>query len=207
VKTTVDHQFEDAQQQAEAAGLGVWAFLTTEVLFFGGLFCAYTMYRLRYPAAFQEAAQHLYLWLGALNTAILLGSSLTMALAVRATALHERRRTIGWLAVTLGLGAAFLGVKSIEYVIDIQEGLLPGAGHTSGDAEAVDLFYTLYWIMTSLHAVHVIAGLVTIAGMMLLTALSRSVETLTNLIDGAGLYWHFVDIVWIFLFPLLYLIG
>jgi len=203
-----DHHFDDAQQQRDAVGLGMWLFLLTEVLFFGGLFAAYAIYRIQSPEAFVEASHHLYMWLGAGNTAVLLLSSFTMVLAVHACHHDDAKRTVRYLLVTGALGLVFLGVKAVEYTLDYHEHLIPGAAFRTDwqtDPARVQIFYILYFVMTGLHAAHMIAGL----GVVAVTARNvrrRGTRGLANTTEMLGLYWHFVDIVWIFLFPLLYLL-
>lgn len=208
------HQFDDLNQQRHSAELGMWAFLATEVLFFGGLFTAYALYRMQYPTAFQEASSHLHMWIGAINTAVLLLSSLTMAFAVHAAG-HEaldrpaKHSVIGWLLGTVALGSAFLVLKGIEYSLEYHEQLVPGSAfHYEGTAnpEHIQLFMTLYFIMTGLHALHMIVGVGCLACLIWMTVRGYFIHHTTTPIEMTGLYWHFVDIVWIFLFPLLYLI-
>ena len=203
-------QFDDAEQQREAAGLGMWTFIITEVLFFGGLFTGYTIYRLLYPVAFAEASNHLFRWIGAGNTAVLLTSSLTMALAAQAAERGARRRVAGFLLVTVLLGCIFLGLKGLEYTLDVREGLVPGAGFAAGefaDPAHSQLFYLFYWIMTGLHALHVTIGIGVLAVLAVMARRGRfGAGDNPNAVEMAGLYWHFVDVVWLFLLPLLYLI-
>jgi cytochrome c oxidase subunit 3 len=202
------HQFEDLQQQTETARLGMWAFLVTEVMFFGGLFTGYAVYRGLYPQAFAEGSHHLDVGLGAANTAVLILSSLTMALAVRGAEHGRRRSMIGFLVATGVLGSAFLGVKAIEYSHKFHDRLVPGdAFHFEGPfSHQVELFYSFYFAMTGMHALHMVIG-IGILAVLLAAARSRPGSPGPNTIEMFGLYWHFVDIVWIFLFPLLYLIG
>jgi cytochrome c oxidase subunit 3 len=206
----VAHQFEDLEQRHRAASLGVWVFLAGEVLFFGGLFVGYTIYRVTYPSAFHAASHHLYLWIGAVNTAVLLTSSLTVALAVHAAREGERRGTLGLLLGTIGLALAFLCLKAVEYYLDYREGLVPvlrfDPGRVGADPAHVQLFLTFYFIMTGLHALHVTAGILVMGSLAGLIAW-RGLRDRENAVEMAGLYWHFVDIVWLFLFPLLYLLG
>lgn len=205
----VAHQFDSAEQQREAATLGMWVFLATEVLFFGALFLAYTAYRLYFPAVFHQASSHTIVALGATNTAVLLLSSFFMVLAVRAAELKQPKPGSNWLFLTAALGVLFLVFKGFEYSQEIHEGLFPGhAFHFEGaDEDHARMFFYLYFLTTGVHALHVFIGIVmlTIFGVRLRRAaqparLSTSVELL-------GLYWHFVDLVWVFLFPLLYLAG
>ncbi len=207
--TFVAHQFEDSSQQREASTLGMWIFLSTEVLFFGALFLAYTVYRIRYPAIFLAASNHTLILMGTVNTAILILSSFTMALAVRAAEVRRSLITAGYLSLTAALGAAFLICKAFEYQHEIHEGLLPGpTSHLhSPDGSVGEMFFYLYFLMTGVHALHVTIG-VGLLGIFAFRALfSSNLTRLATAVDLLGLYWHFVDLVWIFLFPLLYLVG
>ena len=203
------HQFDSLAQQSEAATLGMWVFLVTEVLFFGGLFVTYALYRSWYPDAFAAASHELDVTLGTINTVVLITSSLTMALAVHAAQVGQRTRLILFLVITMILGTAFLGVKSVEYYHKFVEHHVPGPSFVFEKeyARNAQIFFSLYFLMTGLHAVHMVIGL----GIMLVMLWWSWRGTITadyaNPIEISGLYWHFVDIVWIFLFPLLYLIG
>jgi len=203
------HHFDDLEQQHEAGRLGMWAFLVTEVLFFGGLFACYAVYRHAYPEAFARASKELDIQLGAINTAILIGSSLSMALAVHAASLGKNLRIAAWLAVTLVLGGVFIGIKGVEYAHKFHDHLVPGPGFLfdgqPGGHE--QLFYALYFTMTGVHAFHMLIGFGLIAWLIALCLRGRFTAKHHPQIELFGLYWHFVDIVWIFLFPLLYLIG
>jgi cytochrome c oxidase subunit III len=200
--------FEDLGQQREAATVGMWVFLASEVLFFGALFLVFFVGRLLHPDAFRAAAGELDLWLGTANTAVLLTSSLTMALAVHAHQTGARRRLTGWLLATALLGAVFLGVKGLEWSHEVEQGYLPGPDFRwpGADAGPAEMFFTLYFVTTAFHALHLVVGV----GMLLLLALwnarSRG-STVEVPVEVPGLYWHFVDVVWIFLFPTLYLLG
>jgi cytochrome c oxidase subunit III len=248
-------------QQKEAAVLGMWTFLLTEILFFGGLFMAYMLYRIWYHDAFVAASSSITLFWGALNTVVLIGSSLTMALGVRAAQTNQRKATVGWLIATMILGAVFLGVKVIEYADKFEHHHVPGphfvwdshaagaeggggegaAAQAAGAAEGTaaqaasgaehapagapathaaaaaardhnlqqhtQIFFSLYFTMTGLHALHMIIG---IAIMMVITWMAWGGKFDAHYytpVEMTGLYWHFVDIVWIYLFPLLYLID
>jgi cytochrome c oxidase subunit 3 len=205
----VAHHFEDLDQQHESANLGMWAFLITEIMFFGGLFVTYIVYRTRYPDAWVNGSHELNVWLGALNTTVLIGSSLTMALGVRAAAQGRNGLVAIFIFATLLLGLTFLGVKVVEYTEKWHHHLIPGPhfmyeGHPGGHE---NLFFALYFAMTGLHAFHMIVG----AG-LLIWLISKAMKREFRAdhhphVEMIGLYWHFVDIVWIFLFPLLYLIG
>jgi cytochrome c oxidase subunit 3 len=206
----LQHHFDDMAQQAEASTLGMWVFLVTEIMFFGGLFMAYLLYRWQSPMGFAEASNHLNVYWGAANTVVLIVSSLTMALAVRAAQIGAPPKTqVGWLVATMILGAAFLGVKVIEYRDKFIHHTVPGPNFQweGTYAQAAEQFYSLYFCMTGLHALHMIIGI----GIMLVITWMAWRRTFDadyyTPVEVAGLYWHFVDIVWIFLFPLLYLIG
>jgi cytochrome c oxidase subunit 3 len=194
----------DIRQRGAAAQLGIWLFLATEILFFGGLFTSYAIYRLMYPEAFTIAARETALWLGTTNTAILLTSSFAIALAVKI----ERSNDVlsGRLVIaTILFGLAFLVVKVIEYAIDIENGLVPGSGFSLAPAET-QIFWALYWLMTGVHALHVIAGGGVLTTIYLLKRSDRISPDSASLEVGA-LYWHLVDVIWIFLYPILYLVG
>ena len=206
----VAHQFDDAEQQRAASTLGMWAFLAQEIMFFGGAFSAYVAYRTLYPDAFAHASHHLDVRLGMFNTAVLIASSLTMALAVYAAQTGRRGWTIAaWLGLTMGLGATFLGVKAYEYAHKFHEGLVPGPAFTYAGPEApqAQLFFSMYFVLTGLHALHMVIGIGLLAWLVREALRGRYGATYHTPIENTGLYWHFVDIVWIFLFPLLYLIG
>jgi cytochrome c oxidase subunit III len=202
-------QFEDAVQQREAVGLGMWVFLAQEVMFFGALFTVYTVYRRQHAAGFAEAAQHLDVVQGTLNTCVLLLSSLTMALAVRAAQLGRRRATALFLGATLLLGAAFLAVKGAEYAHKAGEHLFPGPAFDTGlfHHPGAELFFSLYFVMTGVHALHMLIGLGLLLFLLPRAWRGRYGPERHAGVEMLGLYWHFVDVVWIFLFPLLYLIG
>jgi cytochrome c oxidase subunit 3 len=203
------HHFESHEQQSQAAALGMWAFLVQEVMFFGGLFTVYLVYRTLHPSAFLAGSAHLPVDLGTLNTAILIGSSLTMALAVRAAQLERGRDAARFIAATMALALAFLGVKSVEYGHKWHDSLVPGLNWDPGPGADphLNLFYALYFVMTGCHALHMLIGL----ALMVFVARKawRGGYSRANHvgIECLGLYWHFVDLVWIFLFPLLYLLG
>ncbi len=200
-------QFDDLSQQREACELGMWTFLATEVLFFGGLFLAYIVYRGEYPQEFAEASRRTELVLGTLNTAILLTSSLTMALAVQAARAFQTRQLVVRLTLTVLLGSIFLAVKGFEYHKEISEHLLPGAHYSLAGSKRGEIFFYLYFAMTGLHALHVLAGICLLSGMAVLALRRRFTSVYYHPVEISGLYWHFVDIVWVFLYPLIYLIG
>ena len=207
----VAHQFDDLPQQHEADELGMWVFLGTEVMFFGGLFLTYTLYRMKDEATFAAASHELDLVWGTLNTAVLLCSSLTMALAVHFALAAERRAVSLLLAATIALGSIFLGIKGLEYVHKYQHDLMPlfglpfdWDGSSPGSAK---LFFQLYFLMTGVHALHMLIGLAVLLVLFVQVRRGRLLGEFAAPIRMTGLYWHFVDIVWVWLFPLLYLIG
>jgi len=203
------HHFDDLAQQHEAATLGMWVFLVTEVLFFGGMFLVYSVYRSWYTEAFAAASRELDLTLGATNTAVLIASSLTMALAVHAAQLGQRRTLMLFLLATMALGSVFLGIKGFEYYQKFVEHHVPGPSFQFEReyARQAQIFFSLYFMMTGLHALHMIVGFGIMTVMLVLAWKGRITAEYYSPIEISGLYWHFVDIVWIFLFPLLYLIG
>lgn len=203
-------QFDTPAQQREAATLGMWIFLITEVLFFGGLFTAYMVYRSYYPGPFARASATLSTPIGALNTAVLLCSSFTMALAVRSAQLGRRRLIVLFLIVTMIFGGVFLGVKAYEWHEKAVERHVPGPDfHLEGETMQgqAQLFFSLYFAMTGLHALHMVIGIGILTTIAIRAHRGRYSPSYYSPVDVAGLYWHFVDIVWIFLFPLLYLID
>jgi cytochrome c oxidase subunit 3 len=215
------HHFDSLEQQHAADTLGMWVFLASELLFFGGVFTAYAVFRWKYPDAFAHGSGHQAVILGAVNTVVLLASSLTMALAVHAAQTGGRRALVGFLALTLALGAAFLGIKAVEYTRDFRENLIPGYNFTlpqeelpasaSADPAAfvrqVELYFWLYFVMTGLHALHMVIGMAVMIVLLVKARRGRYTPEHYTPVELMGLYWHFVDIVWIFLFPLLYLIS
>ena len=205
----VAHHFDDAEQQREASTLGMWVFLVQEVMFFGGLFTLYVVYRTLHPDGFAHASHHLDVVLGATNTAVLITSSLTMALGVWASQMDRRRLLLVCIALTALLGAVFLGIKSYEYWHKFQDGLVPGPlfTYTGPEAKQIELFLSIYFTMTGLHALHMVIGIGIMAWLLRGALAGRYGPAYHNPVEVGGLYWHFVDVVWIFLFPLLYLIG
>jgi cytochrome c oxidase subunit 3 len=200
-------QFDDSQQQREAATLGMWTFLATEVLFFGALFLIYTVFRHFYFNDFAAASKRTDVFYGTLNSVILLSSSSSMALAVRAAKLNNLKTTLRGLLCTIFLAASFLVVKGFEYHKDIADHLVPGPDFNSTLPLHAQVFFWLYWTMTGLHAVHVIVGMAVLSVITLCTWRQRNLPAKCTTIELAGLYWHFVDIVWLYLYPLLYLVN
>lgn len=213
------HQFDSPQQQYSASNLGMWIFLATEVMTFGGFFLAYIVYRTLNPEIFQYASMHQSAIWGSINTTALILSSLTMALAVHASQLGHRRQVTIFLGLTVALAFVFLGIKSIEYTEHYSEHLFPGPGfHMEQVDESLpalngaqqgraQLFFLLYWMMTGLHGFHVIVGIGLMAVLMIRNQRKVYTTGYFTPVEMTGLYWHFVDLVWIFLFPLLYLLG
>jgi cytochrome c oxidase subunit III len=204
------HQFEDLEQQHEAASFGMWIFLATEVMFFGGLFAGYTIYRNLYMPGFVAGSHMLNVTIGAINTAVLIGSSLSMAMAVRAAQMGKRNALVTYMILTILLGLTFVILKlTLEWRHDYLEGLAPGLNFTLAgpNAKSVELFFFFYFTLTGVHALHMVVGVGVLAFLLVQAWRGRYGPDRFNPVEGAGLYWHFVDIVWIFLFPLLYLIG
>jgi cytochrome c oxidase subunit 3 len=200
-------QFGDLHQENEMSVACMWLFLATEVMFFGGLFAAYVIYRTLYPHVFTEFSHHLNVTLGTINTGVLLTSSLTMVLAVHAAQHGHRKKLFANLLITLVCAFGFLGIKATEWTTDIHEGLGPGSLFTySGpDADKGALFFRLYYTMTGLHGIHVIIGIFIIGYYLWWSTTPRFTKERYLPIEIVGLYWHFVDLIWIFLFPLFYL--
>ena len=204
------HHFEDLEQQQSAASLGMWTFLVSEIMFFGGLFLGYIVYRHLYPEAFHLGSHELDVRLGAINTAVLICSSLTMALAIRTAAVGGARRTqVLFLVATMALGAVFLAIKAVEYHHKWVDHLMPGPGFEFASPEAphMRIFFSFYFAMTGVHAFHMIVGLVYLVFITRRAARDAFTPENYTTLEMTGLYWHFVDVIWIFLFPLLYLIG
>ncbi|HSY11039.1 MAG TPA: cytochrome c oxidase subunit 3 family protein [Verrucomicrobiae bacterium] len=210
------HHFADMEQQRETSTFGMWMFLLTEIMFFGGLFCAYLVYRASYYQAFVEGSQKMNIWLGATNTAVLICSSLTMALAVRCAQLGKRK-LMGWLLIfTMIFGFAFLGIKAKEYTEHWENHEFPGPHfhfqtgdpqHPATDPVHTEIYFSLYWAMTGLHALHMIIGIGLVTWILLAGMAGAYSPIYYSPVENVGLYWHFVDLVWIYLFPLLYLIS
>jgi cytochrome c oxidase subunit 3 len=212
------HHFVTEEQQKNAASLGMWLFLAQEVMFFGGMFCAYLVYRYKYFGDFGSASQTLNIWYGAINTAVLLCSSLTVVLAVRAAQLNKRKALTMWLVFTILLGLVFLGVKGIEYKEKFENHHVPGpsfAYHGTVPSHPdqqvnprhAEIYFSLYFAMTGMHALHMIIGVGLFGTLAVWAWRGKYSANYYTPIENAGLYWHFVDIVWIYLFPLLYLID
>jgi cytochrome c oxidase subunit III len=208
------HHFDNLEQQREAGSLGMWLFLVTEIMFFGGLFTGYIIYRMQHPQAFAIASSTLNWKLGALNTVVLIVSSLTMALAVYFAQMGSRRSQIIFLVLTMLLGAVFLVVKGFEYADKFEHHHFPGLNFQWNEAvpagvstHHIQMFYWIYFAMTGLHALHMIIGIGAMLFLIFYAYRGRYTPEYHAPVELTGLYWHFVDIVWIFLFPLLYLLG
>lgn len=217
VRHRLEEHFESLEHQHESATLGMWIFLATEVMFFGSLFLALGTYRHLYPRAFELASERLTWQIGAVNTLVLLTSSLTMVLAVHHARHGPTHLVPRYLAATVVLGLVFLGLKAVEYWIDYREMLIPGwrfdeaewvaAGLPVEQVGNAQLFLLFYWVMTLLHALHMILGIGAVSVLWWLARRGVFSQTYYSPIDVVGLYWHFVDVVWIFLLPMLYLLG
>ncbi len=223
------HHFDDMEQQREAGTLGMWLFLVTEIMFFGGMFLAYTIYRAKFPLEFALGSHELDIYLGGFNTVVLIGSSLTMAMAVWASQVGKRKALVWFLILTLALGLVFLGVKAVEYQAKFEHHLFPGStfhyeahsetGAPAGHAEAaappgrvpqensLQIFFFLYFALTGVHALHMVIGIGALIFLVVAAYRGAYDKHWHSHIELTGLYWHFVDIAWIFIFPLLYLIG
>ena len=218
VRHPLEEQYRDFEHQNEVARLGMWLFLATEIMFFGTLFLVLSVYRYLYAVPFEKASEKLNWQIGASNTVVLLVSSFTMVLAVHFAKTGNRRKLILCLLLTAAIGAVFLGLKGFEYYLDYRENLIPGwrfdaaewtqkEGLAAGQVPHVKLFLLLYWIMTVTHAVHMTIGISVVLILAWLTSRGHFSQEHYAPIDVTGLYWHFVDIVWIFLLPMLYLLG
>lgn len=212
------HHFEDLHQQHASERLGMWMFLATEVLFFGGLFGAYACYRLWYPAEFEYASSQLNVLFAGINTVFLVTSSLTMTLAIRSAKLGDKSGLYRNLLLTFALGAAFMVLKGFEYAEDFHEHILPGissfGGHIKEGAEAqgldtgkVRLFLCFYYIMTGIHGIHILVGLACILWLVVENYRGTLPPENYSTVEMVSLYWHLVDAIWLFLMPMLYLAG
>ncbi len=225
--TGLAHHFEDMEQQREAGTLGMWLFLVTEIMFFGGMFVAYILFRNLYPAEFAAGSQELDILMGGVNTAVLIISSLTMALAVYASQVGHQRALKGFLIFTMILGSTFLVIKYFEYSSKFEHHLVPGfdfhyVPHAADAGEAVshdvegsggldpsriELYFFIYFAMTGIHGLHMVIGIGALSFLLYFSYRGKYGPEYHSHVELTGLYWHFVDIVWIFLFPLLYLIA
>lgn len=204
------HHFDDLEQQRDADTLGMWAFLATELMFFGGVFGAFAIYRILYTQSFANAAGHLSVTMGTTNTFVLLFSSFTVVLAVNAAHHNQSRKAGMWFFVTIGLAVAFLVIKGFEYHHDWEIGLVPALRDFGfdkfPDGRQQKLFFLFYFPMTMIHALHMIIGIGVFAVVGYKAWKGRYSDQYYNPIEVSGLYWHFVDLIWVFLFPTLYLL-
>ena len=205
----LQHHFSNATQQAESAKLGMWVFLLTEILLFGGLFVAYAIFRSWNPDMFYNAHKFLNVTLGSINTVVLITSSVTMALAIRSMQLGKKQQTLALLWTTLLLACVFLVIKYFEYSHKFHLGQLPGKYYTFTGVEGNNphIFFSIYFAMTGLHGIHVFVGMIVISWMIIKTSRNKFSSEYYTPLEMTGLYWHLVDLIWIYLFPLLYLIG
>ena len=205
----LQHHFDDLEQQLEASTLGMWLFLVTEVMFFGGMLAAYMLYRIWYPVAWADGSNELNIVMGGVNTAVLIFSSLTMAMAVRSAQTGHRNATMIFLVLTMLLGLTFLVIKFFEYKEKFELNHVPGPNFRFEGPEAphVQIFFSVYFALTGVHALHMVIGFTLLSVILWMTYKNRFSPEWYTPIELAGLYWHFVDIVWIFLFPLLYLVD
>jgi cytochrome c oxidase subunit III len=203
----LQHHFFSMEQQFEASVLGMWVFLVTEVMFFGGMLFAYIVYRNMYPIAFEESSHELNVYMGAANTLVLICSSLTMVLAVRSAQIGSRMGQVVNLILTIIFGTTFLVIKYFEYAAKFEHHLVPGPHFTKDLPLGSQLYFSLYFCLTGIHALHMIIGIGIMLVMLAMAWKGKFTREYYSPMEISGLYWHFVDIVWIFLFPLLYLLG
>ena len=206
-KHVVAHHFSDAHQEFESAKIGMWAFIAQEILFFSGIFVAYAIFRFLYPDMFIEGASHLDWKMGFLNTLVLITSSFTMVMGVRSAQTNQKKATVNYLTATFVLAGVFMVVKYFEYMAKIHHGLLPANLFTGvGIHDNLHIFFGIYFVGTGLHGLHVVIGMGLLLWLILRARNGEFYEDYFTPVEMVGLYWHLVDIVWIFLFPLLYLI-
>jgi cytochrome c oxidase subunit III len=205
----VQHHFVDSDQQFESAKMGMWIFLVTEILFFGGLFLAYIVFRSWYPELYLMASDHLDTFWGAVNTVVLIGSSLTVAMAIRSAQLNQQKGLIINLAITIALACIFMVIKYFEYTEKFEVGIFPGAYYTYEGIphDKANIFFSIYYMMTGLHGIHVLIGIGLMIWLIIRANKGHFHSEYYTPVEITGLYWHLVDIIWIFLFPLLYLID
>lgn len=208
-RALIEEQYGDAAQQREAATLGMWVFLATEILFFGVLFAAYTLCRVQYPQAFAEASRRTDMLLGTIETAVLLTSSCLIALAVRSIKMDQRRSATWLLIATALLGASFLTMHGFEYYDEYTEHLIPGVNYLQAGpfARQMELFFCLYYFITGFHSLHVMVGVTLILVLAVRVAAGAFGPQRYTTLELTALYWHLVDIVWIFVYPAIYLVG
>jgi cytochrome c oxidase subunit III len=202
-------QYANLAHQGETAELGIWAFLINETVFFGALIFTYYFYRLTYPHEFAVAAKDAVLWCGTLNLVILVTSSLTIVLGINAAAQDARRDMVRWLVITCGLGFAFLAVKGFEYYLDVVNQSVPVVDYLvrPGEGSAGELFWVFYWVATGLHAIHLATGIGLVFYMLWRIRRGEITSAYYTPLEVVGIYWSFVDVVWLFLYPCIYLVG
>lgn len=207
--THVQHHFVDSEQQFDAAKMGMWIFLVTEILFFGGLFAAYIVYRAWYPELFTLASEELDTLWGGVNTIVLIGSSLTVAMAIKSAQLNQKKGIIINLGITIALACVFMVIKYFEYTHKFHLGIFPGEFYTYDgvDHPQANVFFSLYYLMTGLHGIHVVVGIGLMVWLLIRATKDHFHSEYYTPVEITGLYWHLVDIIWIFLFPLFYLID
>lgn len=206
--THVQHHFVDSDQQFDSAKMGMWVFLVNEILFFGGLFCAYIIYRAWYPELFTEAALELNTFWGAVNTVVLIGSSLTVAMGIRSVQENQIKGLKINLLITIALAIVFMVIKGFEYSHKFHLGIFPGEYYTFEGLEhpQAAIFFSIYYMLTGVHALHVIIGIGLMWWIYVRAKRGEFSSEYYTPVEITGLYWHLVDLIWIFLFPLLYLI-
>jgi cytochrome c oxidase subunit 3 len=202
------HHFPDMKTQEHAARMGMWLFLSTEILLFAVLFTAYALYRFLFPLGFEEASKLAHVTMGATNTVVLITSSLTVALAIHHARKGENRKVVGLLAITIAFGALFMVLKGFEYYHHFLDGQLPGRFyHYAGvTGPGVSMYFTVYFLMTGLHGLHVLIGMGLLTWVAVRAARGHFGPAYSTPVELSGLYWHLIDLIWIFLFPLLYLV-
>ena len=205
----MQHHFVDAEQQFDAAKMGMWIFLVTEILFFGGLFAAYIVYRAWYPELFTLASEELNTLWGGVNTVVLIGSSLTVAMAIKSAQLNQKKNIIINLGITLALATVFMVIKYFEWTHKFHIGIFPGEFYSFEgiDHPQANIFFSLYYLMTGLHGIHVVIGMGLMIWLLWRAVKGHFDSEYYTPVEITGLYWHLVDIIWIFLFPLFYLID
>jgi cytochrome c oxidase subunit III len=206
---SLHEQYAELDQQRASATLGMWVFLATEVMFFGGMITAYLAYRNAYPAAFRAGSVHMLFWAGTINTALLISASLFVAFAVHAAQEGKRKVLVWCLVLAMFLGICFLSIKGYEYYEHWVDHKVPHRSFQwdGPDPRHAEMFFVLYFGLTGFHALHMIIGVSLLAFIVYFSARGRYTPEYHNPVENAALYWHFVDIVWIFLYPMLYLIG
>src|SRR5690625_3575584 len=212
VKKRGDHvldHYVSSDQQFETAKLGMWVFLVTEILMFGGLFMGYIAYRAWYPELFLLASEQLDVFWGAINTVVLIASSFTVAMAIRSAQVNNQRWIVVNLAITIALAFMFMVIKYIEYSHKWELGIFPGSYYAyDGIAhDKANIFFSIYYMMTGLHGIHILIGIGSMTWLLVRAVMVHVHSEYYTPVEIVGLYWHVVDLIWTFLFPLLYLID